>query len=73
MNATLRTRRQTFYDQCNELEILSSFRKYVEEELHLPVEVYTEDDPQKVDPAGRSGRAEPLKPALHIEVNPETL
>ncbi len=73
MHKTLRTRRQMFYDECSELEILRSFRKYVEEELHLPVEVYAEDDVQKVDPAGRSGRAEPLKPALHIEVNPETL
>ncbi|MEM2997262.1 MAG: class I tRNA ligase family protein, partial [Candidatus Bathyarchaeia archaeon] len=64
----VKARRRAFLESFNEYELLREFSKYLEGELSLPVEVYSEDDPEKVDPAGRAARAEPLKPAIHIEV-----
>ncbi|MEM3608624.1 MAG: leucine--tRNA ligase [Candidatus Bathyarchaeia archaeon] len=64
----VKARRRAFLESFNEYELLREFSKYLEGELSLPVEVYSEDDPEKADPAGRAARAEPLKPAIHIEV-----
>jgi len=63
----VKARRRIFLEGFSEYELLRGCREYLEEELNLPVEVYMEDDPGKVDPAGRAGRAEPLKPAIHVE------
>ncbi|MGC8961360.1 MAG: leucine--tRNA ligase [Candidatus Bathyarchaeia archaeon] len=65
---SVKARRKAFLEGFNEYELLRECSKYLEGELGVPVEVYSEDDPEKVDPAGRAGRAEPLKPAIHIEV-----
>ncbi len=70
---SMRAQHEAFLEEFDDLTVLKDAESYLEEELNLQVEVYSEEDPQKVDPAGRAGRAEPLKPAIHVEVNQETL
>jgi leucyl-tRNA synthetase len=51
----------------NETEILQGLTRFFSSELGVPVEVYSEDDPKKYDPVGKSKGAIPLKPAIYIE------
>ena len=40
---------------------------FLESEFDAEVELYDEDDPERVDPADRAGGAVPFRPAIHIE------
>jgi len=40
---------------------------FLAREFDADVEVYAEDDPDVVDPAGKAGGAQPLRPAVHVE------
>jgi leucyl-tRNA synthetase len=51
----------------DETGILQGLVKFLSTELGAPVEVYSEDDPKKFDPVGKSKGAIPLKPAIYIE------
>ncbi|MFW3146308.1 MAG: leucine--tRNA ligase [Thermoplasmatota archaeon] len=51
----------------DELDMLRSIVPFLEEELSCRVIVYAEEDPQKEDPAGKSGASAPLKPAIYME------
>jgi leucyl-tRNA synthetase len=67
MPKTMQHQRNTFLTSYDEITILKDAVAYLEQEIQLPIEIYGEDEPQKVDPEGRAGRAEPLKPAIHVE------
>lgn len=64
----MKARRKAFLEDFDEYTLLKDSSKYLEKEINLPVEIYSEDDPEKIDPMGRAARAEPLKPAIHIEI-----
>jgi leucyl-tRNA synthetase len=40
---------------------------FLAREFDADVEVYAEDDPDVVDPGGKAGSAQPLRPAVHVE------
>jgi len=40
---------------------------FLAREFGADVEVYAEDDPDVVDPGGKAGSAQPLRPAVHVE------
>jgi len=40
---------------------------FLAREFDADVEVYAEDDPDAVDPGGKAGSAQPLRPAVHVE------
>ena len=40
---------------------------FLAREFDAEVEVYAEDDPDVVDPGGKAGDAQPLRPAVHVE------
>jgi leucyl-tRNA synthetase len=40
---------------------------FLSREFDAEVEVYAEDDPDVVDPGGKAGGAQPLRPAVHVE------
>jgi leucyl-tRNA synthetase len=53
--------------QIAEEEYLKQNLDYLQRKLGAEVRVYSEEDPEKYDPAGRSSKATPLKPAIYLE------
>jgi leucyl-tRNA synthetase len=51
----------------DEQEVYEDAASFLEREFGADVEVYTEDDPDAVDPDGKAGNAQPLRPAIHLE------
>ncbi|MEM4699882.1 MAG: leucine--tRNA ligase [Candidatus Nezhaarchaeales archaeon] len=53
--------------RLDELAVLREAAGFLEAELGLKVAVYSEEDPSKYDPRGRSSLALPLRPAIYLE------
>jgi len=53
--------------KLDELIVLKEASSFLESELGLRVVVYSEDDPSKHDPKGRSRAALPMRPAIYLE------
>ena len=53
--------------ELDELTVYEDAAAFLEREYGADVEVYAEDDPDAVDPDGKAGNAQPLRPAIHIE------
>ncbi|MEM4298225.1 MAG: hypothetical protein QW815_07655, partial [Nitrososphaerota archaeon] len=53
--------------KMDELKLFSDVREFFAKELKAEVDVYSEDDGAKYDPAGRAGLAQPYRPAIYIE------
>jgi leucyl-tRNA synthetase len=51
----------------DEREAYEAAGRFLAREYDADVEVYAEDDPDVVDPGGKAGGAQPLRPAVHIE------
>jgi len=51
----------------DELSLFTENRAFLEKEFGMPVEVYVADDPERWDPAKRSGHAAPGRPAIYVE------
>ncbi|MFC7228413.1 leucine--tRNA ligase [Salinirubellus salinus] len=51
----------------DEVEVYEDAAAFLEREFGADVEVYAEDDPDAVDPEGKAGNAQPLRPAIHLE------
>jgi leucyl-tRNA synthetase len=50
-----------------EEEYLKHNLDYLQKKLEAEVRIYSEEDPKKYDPAGRSSKAMPLRPAIYLE------
>lgn len=53
--------------RLDELSVLREATPFLEAELGLRVVVFSEEDPSKHDPRGRSSLALPLRPAIYLE------
>ncbi|MGA1821882.1 MAG: leucine--tRNA ligase [Thermoplasmatota archaeon] len=51
----------------DEMSILTSLSGFLSEEMGSDVSIFSEDDPKKDDPVGKSRGAIPLKPAIFME------
>jgi leucyl-tRNA synthetase len=51
----------------DEREAYEAAGRFLSREFDADVEVYAEDDPDVVDPGGKAGNAQPLRPAVHVE------
>ncbi len=51
----------------DELAVLGDAKGFLEREFRARIEIYSEDDPTRYDPANRAGRAIPYKPAIYVE------
>ncbi|MCX8204417.1 MAG: leucine--tRNA ligase [Candidatus Nezhaarchaeota archaeon] len=52
----------------DELSVLKEASGFLEAELGMRVAVFSEEDPSKYDPKGRSSLALPLRPAIYLDV-----
>lgn len=66
MPSNLRARRLKAMG-LDELKILQGSAPFYAEELGVKVEVYSEEDPRKVDPKNRARLARPFRPSIYIE------
>jgi leucyl-tRNA synthetase len=53
--------------KTNELDVMKDAQKLFSQQFNVEVFVYSEDDPERHDPEGRSPLAQPYRPAIFIE------
>lgn len=59
--------RERYLSLRGEFDILKSVASFFGEEMGCDVKVFSEDDPEKEDPGGKSKTASPLKPGIFME------